>query len=72
MNRKLEKVVASIAVNREIVDKLDEVLTGPGDRAYIVCSAEECRNNVQGHCTIHAVKCSREIPGSGRCRDYVM
>jgi hypothetical protein len=41
MNRELEKVVASIAGSRAIVDKLDEVLISPGDRAYSVCSAEE-------------------------------
>jgi hypothetical protein len=70
MDREMEKVVASIAVNREIVEKLDEVLSGPGDRAYIVCSVEECRNNLLGHCTIHTVKGPREMLANGRCKDY--
>ena len=71
MNRKLEKVVASIAGNRVLVDALDQILAGPGDGAYIVCSAEECRNNFKGQCTIHAVKSQRELLDNGRCRDYV-
>lgn len=71
MNKKLDKVVASIAGNKEIVDLLDVILSGPDDRAYIVCSAEECRNNVQGRCSIHTVKSRREILGNGRCREYV-
>jgi len=70
MNRDMEKVIASLVANREVVDTLDAVLTGPGDRAYIVCSAEECRNNHLGHCTIHAVKSPREILANGRCKDY--
>lgn len=72
MDKKMETIVATIGRNREIVDMLDGVLTGPGDRAYIICSAEECINNVQGRCSIHAVKCQPEILGNGRCRDYVV
>jgi hypothetical protein len=71
MNRKLDKVVASIAGNRELVDTLDQILTGPDDRAYIVCLAEECRNNLHGTCSIHTVKSRRELLDNGRCRDYV-
>ena len=72
MSGKMEDVAALIGRNQDIVDILDEVLSGPEDRAYIVCEAVACRNNAQGHCTIHTVKSLREILGNGRSRDNVV
>ena len=72
MDKKMEEISATIGRNREIIDLLDGVLTEPGDRAYIICSAEDCRNNVKGRCSIHTVKSQREILSNGRCRDYVV
>ena len=72
MDEKMKEVIATIGRHKEIVDLLDGALTEPGDRAYVICSAEECRNNVKGRCSIHTVKSQRVILSDGRCRDYVM
>lgn len=71
MKETREDVAATIGQSEEIVDMLDMVLTEAADRAYVVCSAEECLKNVKGQCTIHMVKARRKIPGSGRCAEYV-
>ena len=72
MDEKMKEVIATIGRNEEIVDLLDGVLTEPGDRAYIICSAEECRNHIEGRCSVHTVKSRRVILSNGRCRDYVV
>jgi hypothetical protein len=72
MVRKNEEIAGLLGRNQDVVDMLETLLTGPDDRAYIVCSAVECRNNVQGRCTIHAVKNGRALQGNGRCSDYVV
>ena len=72
MDKKMKKVIATIGRNKEIVDLLDGALTEPGDRAYIICSVEECRNNVKGRCSIHTVKGQRVKLSNGHCRDYVV
>ena len=72
MDKIKKDIGALIGRNQEIVDILDGILTGPDDRAYVMCAADECRHNVKGQCTIHTVKCRREISSNGRCRDYVM
>jgi hypothetical protein len=72
MTGKMEAVAALIGRNQDVVDILDEVLSEPDDRAYIVCSTEACRNNIQGRCTIHMVKSLREIIGNVRSRDNVV
>lgn len=70
MDEKTSEVIATIGRNKQIVDLLAETLVDPDDRAYIVCSAEDCRNYLKGRCTIHTVKNRREILSNGRCRDY--
>lgn len=70
MERKKEDVAATIGRNEDVVDMLDMLLTDPGDRAYVVCTAYECQNNAKGQCTIHAVKGKRKILSNGRCVEY--
>jgi len=72
MVRKMEEIAALIGRNQEIIDMLDKVLTSPDDRAYVICSASECRNYVKGRCTIHTVTSRNEILPNGRCPDYVV
>lgn len=72
MDKVMKEIGAMIGTNQEIVDILDGVLTGPDDRAYLICSSEECRNSVTGRCTIHTVKSRREILSNGRCSDYLV
>jgi hypothetical protein len=66
---KMEVVAAMIGRNQDLVDILDEVLSGPDDRAYILCSTVACSNNIKGQCTIHTVQGLREILGNGRSGD---
>jgi len=72
MDKMKKNIGTIIGRNQELVEILDGILTGPDDRAYIVCTADECRNNEKGRCTIHTVKSRREILNNGRCREYVM
>ena len=71
MNSKMHDISHTISRNEEIVDALDKMLTESSDRAYVVCSASDCRNNLKGRCTIHLVKDTRIMMGNGRCADYV-
>jgi hypothetical protein len=72
MPKDIEDVVAAIGRSEEVVEMLDLLLTEPGDRAYVVCSAFECLNNGKGRCSIHTVKGRRRILGNGRCTEYVV
>ena len=72
MTGNMESVAALIGRNQDIVDILDEVLSGPDDRAYIVCSTVACSSNVQGRCSIHTVKSLSEVLVDGRSRDNVV
>jgi len=70
MTEKVEEIIAKIGSNRQIGDILEEILTGPDDRAYIVCLADDCKKNIKGRCSIHTVQGQRDIPAISRCRDY--
>ncbi len=72
MGKNMEGIAAAIGRNEEVVDMLDLLLTEPGDRAYVICSAYECLNNGKGRCSIHMVKGRRRILGNGRCAEYVV
>lgn len=72
MADRVKEIMVTIGRNKEIVDMLDVTLTSPEDRAYIVCSFDDCRNNVKGQCTIHTVKSTRELSSDGHCRDYAV
>ena len=72
MVSKKEEIAGMIGRNRDIVDLLDNLLTGCDDRAYIICSAAECGNNKQGRCSIHTVTGSRDNRNNDRCRDYLV
>ncbi|KAF0220217.1 MAG: hypothetical protein FD174_1456 [Geobacteraceae bacterium] len=72
MGKNLEVVAAAIGRDKDVVDKLSQELTGPRDRAYMVCSALECKHNVKGRCTIYTVTNPPERLSGGVCKDYVM
>jgi hypothetical protein len=67
----LRNVNKTISESEEIVDMLDMILTNSSDRAYVICDANECRNNRKGKCTIHMIKGNRELLGNGRCIDHI-
>ena len=55
MSEEKERIAALAARSRDIADKLDQVLAGPNDRAYVVCSYDDCRLHLKGRCTIYTV-----------------
>lgn len=70
MGKNPEVVAAAIGRDKDVVDKLSQVLTGPRDRAYVVCSALECKHNVKGQCTVYTVINPPEKLDGGVCKDY--
>ena len=55
MSDKLTQVAAMAGRNAEVANKLDQVLVGPNDRAYVVCHTLDCKHNRKGSCTIFTV-----------------
>ena len=55
MDDKLEQLAVSAGKNQTLADKLDQVLTGPNDRAFLVCIYRECEHNIKGECSIYTV-----------------
>ena len=47
---------AAAGTKPEVAETLDKVLTGPNDRAFVVCTFEGCTHNLKGKCTIYAVQ----------------
>ena len=70
MDKKLEEVAVSIGSKAEVAEKLDQILTRPADRAYLVCIYLDCAHNSNGVCTIYTV--TNPPPGArtGPCEKY--
>ncbi|UFS70790.1 hypothetical protein LPW11_01050 [Geomonas sp. RF6] len=71
MDEKLQRAVYAAGNDPEIAGKLDQVLSGENDRAFIVCSFEECENNTRGRCTIFAIKDVPKMKRTTPCEHYV-
>ena len=70
MDKKRQQAAVTIGSHPEVAEKLDQLLTRPADRAYLVCTFLECIQNDQGVCTIYTV--TNPPPGSrtGPCEKY--
>jgi hypothetical protein len=55
MEDKLKYMAQTVGMNADIAEKLDEVLVGPNDRAYVMCSFNDCKLSSKGRCTILTV-----------------
>ena len=55
MDEQLKQVAAMAGSNADVAKKLNQILVGPNDRAYVVCSLMDCKINLKGHCTIYTV-----------------
>jgi hypothetical protein len=55
MDDKLTHIAALAGMKVDVVNKLDQMLVGPNDRAYVVCTYLDCTLNIKGHCTIYTV-----------------
>ena len=56
MDIKLEHLSAAVSRNTEIAETLDTILSGPNDRAFLICDFTDCKFNVTGRCNIYAVQ----------------
>ena len=70
MDEKLARIAVLAGSNDEIADKLDKVLTGPNDRAYVVCSYADCELHLNGRCTIYTVRDVPRMKTGGPCSSY--
>lgn len=72
MDKDFDKVAVALSDNSELVDKLEEMLQEPRDRAYVVCQFLDCRHNVKGHCTVYLVTNPPERHGNGPCVSFAV
>lgn len=70
MDEKLARIAALAGSSAEIADKLDNVLTGPNDRAYLVCSYSDCKLHLNGRCTIYTVLDVPRMKTGQPCSSY--
>ena len=70
MNDKIARVAALAGGSKDVADKLDQLLTGPNDRAYVVCSYSDCRLHYKGSCTIYTVLDVPRMKTTGPCNSY--
>jgi hypothetical protein len=54
-DERLKHMAVSVGMNTDIAEKLDQVLVGPNDRAYLMCSYLDCKLSSKGRCTIFTV-----------------
>jgi hypothetical protein len=72
MDEKMVQVAVAIGENSDLVDKLEQMLQNPGDRAYLVCDFHDCRHNRQGRCSVYTVTNPPERSGKGPCASYTV
>lgn len=70
MEDELTNIAATAGKNTYVADKLDELLIGPNDRAYVVCTTLDCKLNIKGHCTIYAVLDVPRMKTTEPCKNY--
>lgn len=70
MDDKLARIAALAGANDKIVDKLEQVLSGPNDRAFVVCSFSDCESHNQGRCTIYTVLDVPRMQTGRPCQGY--
>jgi hypothetical protein len=70
MDDKVTKVAALAGKNEKIAEKLDQLLAGPNDRAYVVCSFDDCTLHFKGRCTIYTVLDVPRMKTGQPCSSY--
>jgi hypothetical protein len=70
MDDEMRNVAALAGKNSDVVNKLDQILVGPNDRAYVVCNLMDCKLNIKGRCTIYAVLDVPRMKRSQPCAKY--
>jgi hypothetical protein len=67
---KLDQLSAAVSRNSEIAEKLDKILTGPNDRAFLICDLDDCKFNIKGRCNIYAVQDVPRMKTKTPCDKY--
>jgi hypothetical protein len=66
MEEKLAAVAAAAGMDSVVAVKLDWILAGPNDRAYVLCTAADCGPGSERQCTIFTLldvpRMKREAP----------
>lgn len=62
--------VGAVPIGNDIVAKLDNILTGPNDRAFVVCSLADCNLNKKGQCTIFTLHDVPRMKTGQPCDSY--
>ena len=72
MDDQLKQVAAMAGSNADVAKKLNQILVGPNDRAYVVCSLMDCKINIKGRCTIYTVLDVPRMKTGQPCDKYEM
>jgi hypothetical protein len=70
MNDKIERIAAAAGKNSALVDKLEQTLTGPNDRAFLLCTCLDCTHNDKGVCTIYTMLDVPRMKPAAPCDNY--
>jgi len=70
MDDKMEQIAAAAGKDPGLADKLERILTGPNDRAFMVCSCRDCTHNVKGECIIYTVMDVPRMKPGAPCDSY--
>lgn len=70
MDKKLEELAAAVGRHPELAERLDRIMTCPNDRAYLVCTLQECKYQVKGECTVYTVLDPPPSSGTRPCVGY--
>jgi hypothetical protein len=70
MDDELTNMAVTAGKNVQVAKKLDQILVGPNDRAYVVCTFLDCKLNIKGHCTIYAVLDVPRMKTNEPCGSY--
>lgn len=70
MDEEQKRITAATGMDAALVDKLDQILVDPEDRAYFVCTFLSCKHNLKGRCTIFAVQDVPRMKTNQPCSRY--
>ena len=70
MDDELTTAAAAAAMGDSVVNELDKLLTGPNDRAFLVCISTDCKHNTKGHCAIFTLLDVPRMKTGQPCKRY--
>lgn len=70
MSEETERIAALAARSSDIAEKLDKMLVGRNDRAYVVCTFDDCALHLKGRCTIYTVPDVPPMKTGQPCSSY--